>query len=160
MQIETNKVVIIDYTLTDTNGNILDASQGGEFAYLHGASNIIPGLENALSGKAAGDELTVTVAPAEGYGERNDALKHTVGMDMFENTGDVKVGNQFQAQGNDGNMMIITITAVDDDQVTIDGNHPLAGEELNFQVKVIDVRDATEEEVNHGHVHGPGGHDH
>ena len=160
MQIEPNKVVIIDYTLTDTNGDILDTSQDGNFAYLHGASNIIPGLENALTGKTAGDELSVTIPPAEAYGERNDALTHTVGLDMFENQDDVKVGNQFQAQASDGDMMVITITAVNGDQVTIDGNHPLAGEELSFKVKVVDVRDATAEELDHGHVHGAGGHEH
>ena len=159
MQISANKVVTLDYTLTDDAGQIIDQSQNGQFAYLHGADNIIPGLENALSGKTAGDSLNVTVAPEEGYGQREEALTQTVGIDMFESADQVQVGQQFHAQSPDGNTIVITVTNIDGDQVTIDGNHPLAGKALNFDVKIVDVRDATEQEIAHRHVHAHG-HDH
>jgi FKBP-type peptidyl-prolyl cis-trans isomerase SlyD len=160
MEIAAQKVVTIDYTLTDDSGKVLDQSEGGNFAYLHGASNIIPGLENALTGKQAGDELSVSVTPAEGYGERNDALTQVVPRDAFNMEGDLQPGMQFHAQSPDGNMIVVTIASVDGDNITIDGNHPLAGVNLNFEVKVVDVREANEEELSHGHVHGPEGHDH
>lgn len=159
MQISENKVVIIDYTLTDDEGQIIDQAQGGDFAYLHGARNIIPGLEQALEGKVAGDELEVKVEPAEAYGERNDALNETVPKEMFGGE-EVEVGMQFHAQSPDGDMVVVTIIGVDGDQITVDGNHPLAGMRLNFAVKIVDVRDASEEELAHGHVHGPDGHHH
>lgn len=159
MTISANKVVTLDYTLTDDNGEILDQSQDGQFAYLHGANNIIPGLENALTGKAEGDSLNVKVSPEEGYGMRDENLSQVVGIEMFESSADVQVGTQFQAQSADGNRIVITVTKIDGDQVTIDGNHPLAGVNLNFDVKIVNVRDATEQEMSHQHVH-TGGHDH
>ena len=160
MKIEENKVVTIDYTLTDKEGNILDKAENGSFAYLHGAFNIIPGLENALLGKATGDNLEVSVEPVEGYGERNESLSQTVSKEMFDQPGEIEVGRQFHAQSPEGEMLIITVTGVDGDEVTIDGNHPLAGVPLNFDVTVVDVREATNEEIEHGHVHGAGGHQH
>lgn len=160
MEIAAQKVVTIDYTLTDDSGKVLDQSEGGNFAYLHGASNIIPGLENALTGKQAGDALSVSVSPAEGYGERKDALTQVVPRDAFNMEGELQPGMQFHAQSPDGNMIVVTIAQVEGDNITIDGNHPLAGVNLNFDVKVVDVRDANEEELAHGHVHGPEGHDH
>jgi len=156
MLVAQNKVVTIDYTLKDNDGQILDQSQNGEFAYLHGASNIIPGLENALLDKKAGETLSVTVPPEMGYGERNDTLSQVVPMNMFDSAEMVTVGQQFHAQGDDGEDIMITITAVNGDDVTIDGNHPLAGIELNFDVTVVEIREATEEEASHGHVHQPG----
>lgn len=160
MQIAKHKVVTLDYTLTDDKGNVLDSSENGDFIYLHGANNIIPGLENALAGKKSGDELKVSVTPDEGYGQRNDALTQVVPKEAFDTADDLQVGQQFHAQTPEGQYVMITVTHIDGDQITIDGNHPLAGVDLNFQVKVLDVRDATEEEVSHGHVHGPGGHHH
>lgn len=160
MQIADNTVVTIDYTLKDDNGNILDSSSDGNFAYLHGANNIIPGLENALNGKSTGDEVAVKVSPAEGYGERNDTMIQAVPRDMFDSEQEIQVGMQFHAQSPDGNMVVVTVTDVAKDEITVDGNHPLAGVNLNFGVKVVDVRQATEEEIGHGHVHGPGGHHH
>jgi FKBP-type peptidyl-prolyl cis-trans isomerase SlyD len=160
MQIADNTVVTIDYTLKDDNGNILDSSSDGNFAYLHGANNIIPGLENALNGKSTGDEVAVKVSPAEGYGERNDTMIQTVPRDMFDSEQEIQVGMQFHAQSPDGNMIVVTVTDVAKDEITVDGNHPLAGVNLNFGVKVVDVRQATEEEIGHGHVHEPGGHHH
>ncbi len=159
MQIAQQKVVTIDYTLTDDQGAVIDQSEGGQFTYLHGASNIIPGLEKALEGKSAGDAVQVKVSPDEGYGERNDALTQQVPKAMFGDH-EPEAGQQFHAQTPQGQTMVVTVTGVEGDDVTIDGNHPLAGVNLNFDVKVIDVREATEEELSHGHVHGPDGHEH
>jgi len=159
MTIAAKKVVIIDYTLTDANGQILDKSTQGQFAYLHGADNIIPGLENALTGKSAGDNFEVTVSPEEGYGVRDDNKIQTVSIDMFESPEQVIVGQQFHAQSPDGHHIMITVTHIDGDQVTIDGNHPLAGQQLNFSGTVVGIRDATQQEIDHGHVHAHG-HDH
>jgi FKBP-type peptidyl-prolyl cis-trans isomerase SlyD len=160
MQIAQHTVVTLNYTLTDEDGGIIDQSQEGSFAYLHGASNIIPGLENALAGKRAGDQLQVSVEPAEGYGEHNDDLMQVVPRDAFPEGEVLEPGMQFHAQGPDGQPIVVTIAAVEGDEVTIDGNHPLAGTTLNFDVTVIEVRAATEEEKSHGHVHGAHGHDH
>jgi FKBP-type peptidyl-prolyl cis-trans isomerase SlyD len=161
MQIGKNKVVSIDYTLTDIQGQVIDSSKGREpLLYLHGSSNIIPGLENALEGKQAGDSLQVQVAPQDGYGEREDGLQQVVSADQL---GDVRpeVGMQFQAYIHEhAPPLVMTVIAVDGDQVTLDGNHPLAGETLHFDVDVVNVREATLEEIQHGHVHGPQGHAH
>lgn len=161
MQIAANKAVSIDYTLTNDDGEVLDSSVGGApLVYLHGAGNIIPGLEKALEGKAAGDDVKVTVDPEEAYGEFNAELIAVLGRNMFEGVDELEVGMQFHASGPDGSMQIVTIKALEGDEVTVDGNHPLAGERLTFEVKVVAVRDASEEEIAHGHVHGEGGHDH
>ncbi len=160
MTIAENKVVTLHYTLTDDEGTVIDQSDDGSFLYLHGASNIIPGLENALTGKASGDELKVTVPPEEGYGERDDARLESVPREMFPADAEIEAGMQFHAEGPGGEMMTVTVAGVEGDTVKIDGNHPLAGVQLNFDVKVIDVRDASAEEVEHGHVHGPDGHQH
>lgn len=159
MTISANKVVTLDYTLTDDKGAVLDQSQNGQFAYLHGANNIIPGLENALTGKSEGDNLNVQVSPEQGYGVRDESLSQVVGADMFDSADELEVGMQFQAQSADGSGMVITITKIDGEEVTIDANHPLAGVTLNFDVTVVNVRDATEQELAHRHVHA-GGHDH
>lgn len=161
MQISQDKVVSIHYTLTGADGETLDSSRGrGEpLAYLHGHGNIIPGLENALTGKSAGDTLNVQVAPAEGYGERYEQLVQQVPRSAFEGVDTLEPGMQFQAETGMG-VRLFTITEVQGDQVTIDGNHPLAGQTLNFDVEVTEVRDASPEELEHGHVHGPGGHEH
>ncbi len=160
MQVAKDKVVAIDYTLTDDEGNVLDSSVGREpLAYLHGWGNIIPGLEKALEGKQAGDNLTVRVPAAEAYGERDDSLTQQVPRELFMGVDELEVGMRFQAQTNQG-VQIVTITEIYGDVVTVDGNHPLAGKPLNFEINVVEVRDATAEELAHGHVHGPGGHDH
>lgn len=160
MQVSKHTVVTINYTLTNDRGDVLDSSQGGEpLAYIQGIGSIIPGLEAALEGKQKGDTLSVSIAPEQGYGERNDALVQQVPLSLFEGVDEVKPGMQFHAQTQAG-VQVVTVTKVEGDQVTIDGNHPLAGETLNFEVEVLDVREATAEELDHGHVHGPGGHDH
>lgn len=160
MQISDKMVVIIDYTLKDDNGTVLDSSTEGNFAYLHGADNIIPGLENALTGKSAGDEVDVSVSPDEGYGEHNETMIQAVPRDMFDSEQEIQVGMQFHAESPEGEMIVVTVTDLEGDDVTVDGNHPLAGVNLNFGVKVIDIREASEEEVEHGHVHGPDDHHH
>ena len=160
MQIEDHKVVTLHYTLTDNEGAVIDKSEDGSFAYLHGARNIIPGLENALTGKTAGDELSVVVSPEEGYGLRNESMIQEVARSMFEDDSQIAVGMQFHAQGPNGEMLVVTVKEINDDSVVVDGNHPLAGVELNFDVKVVEVRDASQEEIDHGHVHGAGGHHH
>lgn len=160
MQIAKDSVVQIDYTLTDTEGKVLDSSRGHEpLAYLHGASNIIPGLENALTGKSAGDGLTVSVPPEQAYGVRHEQMIQDVPRKAFGDA-DVKVGMQFQAQGQNAGGRLVTVVAVNPDTIRIDANHPLAGQTLNFDVKVVSVRAATPEEITHRHVHGPGGHHH
>ena len=160
MHIENNRVVSLAYTLRDNDDNIIDQSDDGSFLYLHGASNIIPGLENALTGKTKGDELAVSVAPEEGYGERDQERIQDVPRDMFPPEQELEAGMQFHAQSPDGHAVMVTIANIEGDTITVDGNHPLAGVQLNFVVKIIDVREATQEELEHGHVHGPGGHQH
>ncbi|MFP5307280.1 MAG: peptidylprolyl isomerase [Gammaproteobacteria bacterium] len=160
MEIANQRVAYIHYTLTNDAGEVLDSSREAEpLAYLHGAGNIVPGLESALSGKKAGDRLNVKVAPTEGYGDRDEALVQDVPRRAFQGISEIKPGMAFTAQSNRGAMRVV-VTRVVGDMVTVDGNHPLAGETLNFDVEVTEVRPATEEELSHGHVHGPGGHHH
>jgi FKBP-type peptidyl-prolyl cis-trans isomerase SlyD len=157
MQVANEKVVYIHYTLTNQEGETLDSSAGREpLGYLHGAGNIIPGLEKALEGKESGEKLNVSVAPDQAYGERDEALIQQVPRSAFEGVDSVEPGMQFQAQSPHG-PMLVTVTKVESEEVTVDANHPLAGQTLTFDVEVTDVRDATEEELNHGHVHGAGG---
>ncbi len=149
-----NLVVSMHYKLTDIEGNVLDSSEGSEpLTYLHGAGNIIPGLEKALVGKVEGDTQQVTVEPAEGYGEVMPELTQTVDKAAFQGVESVEVGMSFEAQTSDGSVQHIVVTKVDGEQVTVDANHPLAGVVLNFDVEIVSVREATEEEISHGHVH-------
>ena len=160
MKIETNKVVTIDYTLKNAAGQIIDSSEGDEpLAYLHGNGNLVPGLEKALEGLSAGDAIQVVVPPAEGYGERDEAKVGEAPLSAFEDVGEIKPGMQFEAEGPEGSEMV-TVISVADDVITLDGNHPLAGETLHFDVTVREIREATEEELEHGHAHGPEGHGH
>ncbi len=154
MQIETNKVVSIDYTLKDDDGNVLDSSQNSEpLSFIYGNGSIIPGLEKALDGKDTGDEISVTVEPEEGYGQYDDSLIIQVTKDKFQDPDNVQEGMQVQAQSQDGHMQILTVKSVDGEQVTLDANHPLAGQRLSFDVAVADVREPSQEELDHGHVH-------
>ncbi len=153
MLISENCVVSIHYTLTDQAGDVLDSSAGKEpLHYLQGASNIIPGLENELAGKATGDNLKVTVAPGDGYGERREQLVQAVPRSSFAGIDAIEPGMQFQAQTDNGPMNVV-VTEVTDEQVTVDGNHPLAGQTLEFDVSIEKVRAATAEELEHGHPH-------
>jgi FKBP-type peptidyl-prolyl cis-trans isomerase SlyD len=159
MQIEKNKVVSIHYTLRNNEGQILDSSDGGQpLTYIQGIGNLIPGMEEGLEGRSVGEKLNIKVSPEKGYGVRNDELIQKVPLTAFGGQ-DVKPGMQFQAQTGNGTQ-VITVTDVGADAVTVDGNHPLAGVELSFAVEVMSIRAATSEELEHGHVHGPGGHHH
>ncbi len=160
MQIAQNSVVAFHYTLTNDAGEVLDSSEGREpLTYLHGAGNIIPGLEKELEGRQAGDSLSAVVSPDEGYGEKQEQLVQEVPRDAFQGVEGIEPGMQFQAQTQGGPLMV-TVTKVEGDTVTVDGNHPLAGQTLNFAVEIASVREASEEEVEHGHVHGEGGQEH
>ncbi len=160
MDISADRVVTIHYTLKDDSGTVLDSSSGGEpLAYIQGHGNLIAGLEKALEGKQGGHHMKVSIAPAEGYGVRDEALIQRVPRRTLPNAGQIRKGMQFQARA-DGGMRMFTVTAVMGDMVTLDGNHPLADKTLHFDVQVVDVRAATAEEMEHGHVHGPGGHHH
>jgi FKBP-type peptidyl-prolyl cis-trans isomerase SlyD len=160
MLVGKDTVVTMDYTLSDPAGTVLDTSQGGEpLSYLHGAGNIIPGLEQAMEGKAVGDTFKATVAPEQGYGIRREDLVAPVSRESFKGVADIKPGMQFQANTAEG-PRVVTVVAVTSDEVTIDANHELAGKTLVFDIKVVDVRAATADEASHGHAHGPGGHHH
>ncbi len=160
MQIAENTVVQIHYTLKNAAGDVIDTSEGQEpLAYLHGGGSIVEGLESALAGKAVGDKLDVTVEPERGYGDRREDLVQSVDRSNFVGVETIEVGMQFLAQTPWGEQPV-TVMAVADDSVQLDGNHPLAGETLNFSVEVVDVRQASEEELQHGHAHGEGGHHH
>lgn len=160
MQVENNSVVSFDYTLTDNEGQVIDTSDGHEpLVYLHGKGGIIPGLERELAGKSVGDDLQVSVTPADGYGEQNEALKQEVPRAQFEGVDELEVGMQFRVNTETG-PMVINIIEVGDEIVKVDGNHPLAGVHLNFAVTIREIREATSEEIEHGHAHGPGGHHH
>ncbi len=154
LPIGENRVVSIHYTLTDGEGKVLDSSEGAEpLAYLHGRGNIIPGLENALVGKSEGDVLHVKVEPSEGYGEVNPDMIQVFARDVFQGVDEIEVGMTFDAEGPDGSRYSLLVTKIEGDDITVDGNHPLAGVELNFDVKIVDVREATPEELAHGHAH-------
>jgi FKBP-type peptidyl-prolyl cis-trans isomerase SlyD len=160
MPIAKDSVVSIHYTLKDDSGEVIDSSAGSDpLTYLHGHGNIVSGLENALEGKETGNKLAVTVPPGEGYGEYNKDLVQKVPRRSMKGISNIRVGMQLHAQTEHGNR-VVTVTNVQSDMVTIDANHPLAGKALNFEVEVTDVRPATDEELSHGHVHGPGGHHH
>ncbi|HET8554070.1 MAG TPA: peptidylprolyl isomerase [Rhodanobacteraceae bacterium] len=160
MQIADRNVASFHYTLTNDGGDVIDSSRDREpLAYLHGAGNIVPGLEKAMAGRREGDTFKVDVEPQEGYGPRHEELIQTVPMSAFQGVPEVKPGMQFQGNGPQG-ATLVTVTAVDGDEVRVDANHPLAGQTLHFDIEVTEVREATEDELTHGHVHGAGGHQH
>jgi FKBP-type peptidyl-prolyl cis-trans isomerase SlyD len=154
VNIGEKSVVTFHYTLTNSNGEELDSSAGRDpMKYLHGASNIVPGLEKEMEGKSSGDKLKVEVQPEEGYGEVNPQMIQKVPHSAFEGVPEIKPGMQFQAQGPGGETQHITVKEVTGDEVIVDGNHPLAGQVLHFDVTIEDVREASEEELSHGHAH-------
>lgn len=160
MKIANETVVTIDYTLTGDDGRVIDSSAGGDpLAYVHGVGSIVAGLEAALEGKSAGDSVAVKVAPGEGYGEHDPDLVRVATREQFQGIAEIEVGMQFRA-GSENESMVVTVVAVEGDQVTLDANHPLAGLNLNFDVKIVGVRAATAVEIEHGHPHGAEGHDH
>ena len=158
--IEKDKVVQFHYVLKDDQGNLIEDSHNGEpMAYLHGADNVIPGLEKALTGHQAGDSIDVTVSPAEGYGERRDGMVQRVSAKYLKHAGKLRPGMVVSVNTDEG-PRTVTVIKVGLKTVDVDGNHPLAGKTLHFKVEITEVRDATEDEKSHGHAHGPGGHHH
>jgi FKBP-type peptidyl-prolyl cis-trans isomerase SlyD len=160
MSVAQDQVVSIHYTLKNDAGEVIDASPAGEpLAYLHGHGNLIAGLERELAGRGAGEKLQVKVVAADAYGEYDPALVQRVPRRALKGIADVRVGMRLQAQSQHG-ARPVTVTQLAGDMVTLDGNHPLAGQNLNFEVEIAAVRPATPEELSHGHVHGPDGHHH
>jgi FKBP-type peptidyl-prolyl cis-trans isomerase SlyD len=160
MSIQQDQVVSIHYTLKNDAGEVLDSSPEGEpLTYLHGHGNLIAGLERELTGKNTGDKLQVKILPAEGYGEYDKALIQKVPRRALKGIAKITVGMRLQAQTEQG-VRAVTVSHVAGDMVTLDGNHPLAGQNLNFEVEVTEIRPASTEELSHGHVHGPDGHHH
>lgn len=158
MQVADNTAVSIHYTLTNDQGEVLDSSNGGDaLVYLHGSGNIISGLEAALLGKKVGDKFNVRIAPEDAYGVVTEDMVQVISKEMFEGIDQIEVGMQFHADVSYGSG-VVTVVNIDGDNVTIDGNHPLAGEALTFDVEIIDIRPATKEELDHGHIHGAGCH--
>jgi len=155
-----NSVVSMNYTLKNDNGDVMDTSEGKEpMVYLHGANNLIPGLEAELTGKTSGAAFDATIQPAQAYGEFSDELIQVIDKKMFDGSQEIEVGMTFVAQGEGGAQRQVRVTGVEGDDITIDANHPLAGQTLHFEVEVVDVREATSQEIEHGHVHA-GGSDH
>ena len=158
MQVADNMAVSIHYTLTNDDGEVLDSSIGDDaLVYLHGREHIISGLEKALHGKVAGDKFKVRIAPEDAYGELMEEMIQVISRDMFEGIDDIEVGMQFNADVSSGSG-VVTVVNIEEDDITIDGNHPLAGLALTFDVEVLDIRPVTEEEAAHGHIHGAGCH--
>lgn len=161
MPIEANKVVTMNFTLTDENGNVLDSTDtGGPFSYISGTGMVLPKLEEAVSGMIIGTKKQLKLQAKDGYGEYNDDAVQAVGKENFPQDFILEAGMEYMASNPDGVQMPFIITNVEDQTVTIDFNHPLAGKNLHFDLELLDVRNATPEELNHGHVHGTGGHHH
>ncbi len=160
LMIGQNSVVSMHYTLKNDDGDVMDTSEGKEpMVYLHGANNLIPGLEAELTGKTSGATFKTTIEPAQAYGEFSKELIQVISKSMFAGVESIEVGMSFVAQGEGGVQRQVRVVEVEGDDVTIDANHPLAGQTLHFDVNVIDVREATAQELEHGHVHA-GGSDH
>lgn len=160
MSIKQDSVVSFEYTLRDDAGEIIDHSEAGQpLSYLHGRGNLVLGVERALEGRNAGDKLSVKVAPGDGYGEYSQDLVQQVPRRSLKGIAQISPGMRLHAQTAAG-PRAVTVTRVSGDMVTLDANHPLAGKNLNFDIEITGVREPTEQELAHGHVHGPGGHHH
>ena len=159
--IKKGSVVNLNYVLTNEEGSVMDqSSEDQPFFYLHGFGNIIPGLENGLEGLSVGTKKDIQVQPNDGYGTRNDDLIMKVPKTQFPSDVEIEVGMQFQSQNQNGQPVVFEVIELSDSEITVDGNHPMAGKTLNFNIEVLTIREATKDELKHGHVHGPGGHHH
>jgi len=159
MALEPNKVVTMSFNLTDDEGNVLDSTDnGGPFSYLTGKNMILPKLEEAVGGMIIGTKKNIKLNAVDGYGDYNEQIVQVVGRENFPKDFELEVGMSYVASNPDGAQMPFVITNVEGDSITIDFNHPFAGKNLNFDVELLDVRDATAEELSHGHAHGPDGH--
>jgi len=161
MKVGKDKVVLMHYTLKNDAGDVIDSSDGADpLPFLQGHGNIIPGLESALEGSKVGDKLDVSIKPEEGYGERMKDAIQEIPSSALKGVDEVKVGMQLQSQDKDGNAFLVSVTKIEDDKITVDGNHPLAGQTLHFSVSIESIRKAEAEELSHGHVHADGQHHH
>ena len=161
MKVGKDKVVLMHYTLKNDTGDVIDSSDGADpLPFLQGHGNIIPGLESALEGSKVGDKLDVSIKPEEGYGERMKDAIQEIPSSALQGVDEVKVGMQLQSQDKDGNAFLVSVTKIEDDKITVDGNHPLAGQTLHFSVSIESIRKAEAEELSHGHVHADGQHNH
>ncbi|TKB55338.1 peptidylprolyl isomerase [Ferrimonas aestuarii] len=157
MKIAANTVVTMHYRLRNGEGELIEDSFDGQpMQYMHGTNNLIPGLEVELTDKVVGDKISASIAPEQAYGPYQDGLKQEVPLEAFGGIDNIVPGMRFMAETDQGPTPV-TVTEVKDDTVVVDGNHPLAGVTLNFEVEVMDIREATEEEIAHGHLHGAGG---
>lgn len=160
VKIVDNIVVTFHYTLKTDQGKVIESSLDQEpLDYLHGHKNIIPGLERELTGKSVGDKFTATVDPENAYGVYDESLLQTLSRSEFQGVDKLQVGMQFEVEDSDGSGLV-TVTKIEGDEITVDGNHPLAGERLTFEIEVVDIREASTEELSHGHAHHPDGHHH
>jgi len=161
MKVGKDKVVLMHYTLKNDAGDVIDSSDGADpLPFLQGHGNIIPGLESALEGSKVGDKLEVSIKPEEGYGVRMKDAIQEIPSSALQGVDEVKVGMQLQSQDKDGNAFLVSVTKIEDDKITVDGNHPLAGQTLHFSVSIESIRKAEAEELSHGHVHADGQHNH
>ena len=161
MKVGKDKVVLMHYTLKNDAGDVIDSSDGADpLPFLQGHGNIIPGLESALEGSKVGDKLEVSIKPEEGYGVRMKDAIQEIPSSALKGVDEVKVGMQLQSQDKDGNAFLVNVTKIEDDKITVDANHPLAGQTLHFSVSIESIRKAEDEELSHGHVHADGQHNH
>ena len=161
MKVGKDKVVLMHYTLKNDVGDVIDSSDGADpLPFLQGHGNIIPGLESALEGSKVGDKLEVSIKPEEGYGVRMKDAIQEIPSSALKGVDEVKVGMQLQSQDQDGNAFLVNVIKIEDDKITVDANHPLAGQTLHFSVSIESIRKAEDEELSHGHVHADGHHHH
>ena len=161
MALQEKKVIIFNYTLKDENGEMLDSTEkGGPFSFVTGNQQVLPGLEVALSSMIIGSKKNIKLAAADAYGEYDEGAVQKVKRDLFPEEAELEIGTSYFAHSPEGQHLQFIITEIEDDVITANFNHPLAGKDLEFDVELLDVRDATSEEMQHGHVHGPGGHHH
>ena len=160
MKVENKKIVAIEYTLKNDSGEVLDSNKGEDLLYfIQGEGNIVPGLEKQMAGKTTGDKFDALVKAADGYGEYDDEKIRRIPRSQMKNLRNLKEGMSIQMRGPEG-VEMLTVTKVSEEEVVADGNHPLAGQNLHFQIRIGEIRDATKDELAHGHAHGPGGHHH
>ena len=161
MALQEKKVIIFNYTLKDENGEMLDSTEkGGPFSFVTGNQQVLPGLEDALSRMIIGSKKNIKLAAADAYGEYDEGAVQKVKRNLFPEEAELEIGTSYFAHSPEGQHLQFIITEIEDDVITANFNHPLAGKDLEFDVELLDVRDATSEEMQHGHVHGPGGHHH
>ena len=161
MKVGKDKVVLMHYTLKNDVGDVIDSSDGADpLPFLQGHGNIIPGLESALEGSKVGEKRDVSIKPKDGYGERMKDAIQEIPSSALQGVDEVKVGMQLQSQDQDGNAFLVNVIKIEDDKITVDANHPLAGQTLHFSVSIESIRKAEAEELSHGHVHADGQHNH